>query len=90
MVPKRWAKRAVTRNCIKRQIYNVAGEHESNLANCAYVVRLRAAFERSGFVSATSDVLRVAVRTELVQLFTRAQTIHGSTAGEHAAAEAAA
>ena len=44
MVPKRWARRAVTRNAIKRQIYNV---------------------------SATSEILKQAVRAELEQLFQR-------------------
>ena len=31
MVPKRWAKRAVTRNAIKRQIYNVSAAFEAAL-----------------------------------------------------------
>lgn len=69
MVPKRWARRAVTRNAIKRQIYNVSMEFESSLSACAYVVRLRLAFDRTQFVSASSDVLKVAVRAELRQLF---------------------
>jgi len=71
MVPKRWAKRAVTRNCIKRQIYHVSAEFESNLAQCAHVVRLRAGFDRSQFISATSDALKLAVRTELLLLFSK-------------------
>lgn len=69
MVPKRWARRAVTRNAIKRQIYNVSMEFESSLNASAYVVRLRSAFDRSHFVSATSDALKLAVRSELHQLF---------------------
>lgn len=69
MVPKRWARRAVTRNAIKRQIYNVSMEFESSLSACAYVVRLRSAFDRAHFVSATSDALKIAVRNELHQLF---------------------
>lgn len=78
MVPKRWAKRAVTRNAIKRQIYHVSAELESTLADCAHVVRLRAAFDRKLFVSATSDALKASVRAELLQLFARAHTDHGS------------
>ena len=73
MVPKRWAKRAVTRNAIKRQIYNVSAEFESVLTERAHVVRLRATFDRKQFISATSDALKTAVREELRQLFTRAQ-----------------
>ncbi len=71
MVPKRWAKRAVTRNTIKRQIYNVSAEFEAALPERAHVVRLRASFDRAQFVSATSDVLKAAVRAELQQLFAR-------------------
>jgi ribonuclease P protein component len=71
MVPKRWAKRAVTRNAIKRQIYNMGADLERNLPVRAHVVRLRSAFDRSQFVSATSDVLKAAVRAELRQLFSR-------------------
>ena len=72
MVPKRWAKRAVTRNSIKRQIYNVSSEFESVLPIAAHVVRLRSGFDRSRFVSASSDALKAAVRGELVQLFSNA------------------
>ena len=72
MVPKRWAKRAVTRNAIKRQIYSLSSELETTLAHQAHVVRLRSAFDRVQYVSATSDVLKRAVRSELQQLFARA------------------
>ena len=72
MVPKRWAKRAVTRNAIKRQIYSMSSELETTLANEAHVVRLRSAFDRTQYVSATSDALKRAVRSELEQLFSRA------------------
>ena len=72
MVPKRWARRAVTRNAIKRQIYAVAAERRAELPHAAHVVRLRAAFDRKQFVSASSDALKSAVRAELQQLFARA------------------
>ncbi|APW44608.1 ribonuclease P protein component [Rhodoferax saidenbachensis] len=72
MAPKRWAKRAVTRNAIKRQIYNVSAEFEHTLPQHAHVVRLRAGFDRAQFLSATSDKLKAAVRAELQQLFARA------------------
>lgn len=71
MVPKRWAKRAVTRNAIKRQIYNVSAGFESGLPRAAYVVRLRAGFDRKAFTSASSMALKTAVRGELLQLFSR-------------------
>ena len=74
MVPKRWAKRAVTRNAIKRQIYHVSAEFEPVFSASAHVVRLRAAFDRKQFISASSEALKSAVRAELNQLFTRAQT----------------
>ncbi len=73
VVPKRWAKRAVTRNTIKRQIYAVSLDFEADLPAAAHVVRLRAGFDKARFPSATSDALRVAVRTELRQLFAGAR-----------------
>ena len=73
MVPKRWARRAVTRNTIKRQIYAVAAGFEARMQPAAHVVRLRAAFDRKHFVSATSDTLKDAVRAELQQLFAAAE-----------------
>ncbi|WP_310614173.1 ribonuclease P protein component [Limnohabitans sp.] len=71
LTPKRWAKRAVTRNLIRRQIHAVSREFEKGLTPTAYVVRLRAAFNPSSFVSASSDVLKQTVREELKQLFSR-------------------
>jgi ribonuclease P protein component len=72
MVPKRWARRAVTRNLIKRQIYSVAGEQQLALPAAAYLVRLRSGFDRLQFKSAASEPLRAAVRHEIEQLFARA------------------
>jgi ribonuclease P protein component len=72
MVPKRWAKRAVTRNAIKRQIYNVSAHYRDRLPLASHVVRLRTGFDRKQFISATSETLKLAVRLELVQLFERA------------------
>jgi ribonuclease P protein component len=72
MVPKRWARRAVTRNAIKRQIYTVSAAPDVGLPRAAHVVRLRAGFDRKEFVSASSDKLKGAVRAELQQLLARA------------------
>ena len=72
LVPKRWAKRAVTRNTIKRQIYAVARDLAS-LPDAAHVVRLRHAFDRQQFPSATSVALKQALRAELLALFAGAR-----------------
>lgn len=72
MIPKRWARRAVTRNAIRRQVYSLARAAATNLPRGAYVVRLRSAFDRQQFVSASSEALKTAVRGELVLLFERA------------------
>jgi ribonuclease P protein component len=74
LIPKRWAKRAVTRNAIKRQIYTVSQDFEAQLPKAAHVVRLRAAFDRKQFISATSLALKQAVRAELQQLFAEARS----------------
>lgn len=72
LVPKRWAKRSVTRHAIKRQVYAVAADCAPQLQTvptAAYVVRLRVGFDRKQFISACSDTLKAAVRAELQQLF---------------------
>lgn len=68
VVPKRWARRAVTRNLIKRQIYALGREQRALLPNADRVIRLRKSFDVQNFVSASSGHLRSAVRTELHQL----------------------
>lgn len=68
LIPKRWARRAVTRNTLRRQIYAVARELSHALPPQALVVRLRSGFARDQFTSATSDVLRRAARAELFDL----------------------
>lgn len=65
MVPKRWAKRAVTRNAIKRQIYTVSADFLPHYPQAAFLVRLRKAFSRKEFLSATSVQLKEAVRAEV-------------------------
>lgn len=68
MVPKRWARRAVTRNLIKRQIYSVSADFLQQYPQAAFVVRLRREFARTEFVSASSEPLKNAVRAELQSL----------------------
>ena len=70
LIPKRWARRAVTRNAIRRQIYATAPTGEG-LPAAAHVVRLRGAFDPKQFVSARSDALKRAVRAELLALWSR-------------------
>lgn len=82
VVPKRHARRAVTRNLVKRQMRAVmtgvvvaaatAGQPVCGLARGLWVLRLKAPFDRGMFRSAASAALRVAVRDELGQLLTRA------------------
>ena len=71
VLPKRWAKRAVTRNAIRRQVYETSRAVSGQLPVAALVVRLRSGFSREQFVSASSDVLKRAVRAELVRLLDR-------------------
>jgi len=80
MVPKRWARNAVTRNAIKRQIYTVSARFGDRLPVAAHVVRLRTTFDRKLFISASSVHLKLAVREELEQLFARA--LHHDTPQE--------
>ena len=72
VVPKRWAKRAVTRNAIKRQIYSVTHAQAPRHPHAAYVVRLRTGFVTALFPSAQSDALKALVRAELQQLWAAA------------------
>lgn len=74
LLPKRWARRAVTRNAIRRQIYELTRAQADRLPQAAWVVRLRSEFSRKQFVSASSDPLKRAVRAELEQLLGRVLT----------------
>lgn len=69
VVPKRWARKAVTRNLIKRQIYALVREPRTTNLPCAdRVIRLRKAFDNKLFISASSENLRRSIRSELHQL----------------------
>lgn len=73
VVPKRHARRAVTRSLLKRQIYAAAERHRERLAPGLWIVRLRSPFDRSQFASAASDVLRRGARAELEALLEAAR-----------------
>lgn len=72
VVPKRHAKRAVTRTLVKRQIRNVAAACAAQLAPGLWVVRQRSPFDPKQYPSAASDALKDAARAELRALFERA------------------
>jgi len=69
VVPKRLARRAVTRNLVKRQIraaFSVGAA--GGLPPGLWVVRLRAPIDRKAFPSASSDALRRVLHAELERL----------------------
>lgn len=68
VVPKRHARRAVTRTLLKRQIRECVGRHAESLPAGLLVVRLRSHFDKRVYPSATSVALRDEVRAELEQL----------------------
>ena len=72
VVPKRWAKKAVTRNLIKRQIYAYAIETTKKKHSDDMVVRLKKTFSTTQYISASSLALKSNVRIELNELFAKA------------------
>ncbi|HUG25027.1 ribonuclease P protein component [Piscinibacter sp.] len=64
VVPKRHARRSVTRSLLKRQI-RAAVDRQRELPGGLWVVRLRSGFSREQFPSAASDALSAAARAEL-------------------------
>lgn len=72
VVPKRHARRAVTRTLLKRQIRVAVSMQQEVLAGGLWVVRLRAPFDRTVFPSAASGALKYAALDELGQLFSAA------------------
>lgn len=65
VVPKRHARRAVTRTLIKRQLRERLRERLSDLPAGEWVLRLRAPIDRKAFPSARSDALAQSLRDEL-------------------------
>jgi ribonuclease P protein component len=68
IVPKRHARRAVTRTLLKRQIREAFQRHEAALSYGLWLVRLRRGFLPAEFVSARSEALAAAARSELEDL----------------------
>ncbi len=77
VVPKRHAKRAVTRSLLKRHIRATFGEQLrlAGLGCGGWVVRLRLPFEREKFGSAQSVALAAIMRHELTELMKRAGAV---------------
>ena len=71
VVPKRHARRAVTRTLLKRQIRAAVDRHAAGLPTGLWVVRLRAPFDKARFSSAASEALRRAAREELDAMLER-------------------
>lgn len=72
IVPKRHARRAVSRNLIRRQGRAAFERHAERLAAGDWFLRLRAPFPVQQFPSAASAALKAAVRRELEGLFVAA------------------
>lgn len=72
IVPKRHARKATTRNLLRRQIRDAMARHHLSLARGIWLVRLRAPFDLRSFKSAAPGALRSAARAELDGLLTRA------------------
>lgn len=72
VVPKRHARRAVTRSLLKRQICGLFDKHAAGLPAGLWLVRLRQPFVVAKFPSASSEALRRAVHDELDSLLARA------------------
>jgi ribonuclease P protein component len=77
VVPKRLARRAVTRTLLKRQMRAVMGCHAPTLPPGLWVLRLKAPFDRQQFISAASRPLQQTARSELLSLLQRAAAPRG-------------
>jgi ribonuclease P protein component len=71
-VPKRHARRAVTRNLIKRQLRAAMVRHVADLPAGLWVVRLRTPIDREQFLSPSSEMLRAVAHGEAEALFHQA------------------
>ena len=72
VVPKRHAKRSVTRNLLKRQMREAMAGQAGRLTPGLWVLRLKAPFDRKLFYSPASDALRYTAHDELQLLLQRA------------------
>jgi ribonuclease P protein component len=70
-VPKRHARRSVTRNLLKRQMREMVSREGERLPPGMWVLRLKAPFDKQQFPSAASAPLRALARSELTTLLHR-------------------
>ena len=81
VVPKRHARRAVTRNLLKRQMRSRMADAvaqapmPAQLPPGLWVLRLKSPFDKARFASAASAALRDAARSELTLLLQRAAAL---------------
>jgi ribonuclease P protein component len=72
VVPKRQARRSVTRNLLKRQMRETFRRHAPTLPQGLWLLRLHAGFAVRDFPAARSDALAEQARLELEQLLAKA------------------
>jgi len=77
-VPKRHARRSVTRSALKRLLRSSFQRHAGRLPPGLWLVRLRSAFPTAQFRSADSSALRQAATIELDLLLGRAAAANAS------------
>ena len=71
VLPKRHARRAVTRNLLRRLIRSAFQAHAAGLPGGLWLVRLRQPFAVARFASASSAALRLVACDELQRLMQR-------------------
>lgn len=81
VLPKRWARRSVTRNLIRRLARVSFAHHAKHLPAGDWVLRLRETIDPRQFSSASSLPLKRAMSQELQQLFSNATRKHSQPGG---------
>jgi len=72
VIPKRHARRSVTRNMLRRQVRAAMLRHETRLRPGLWLLRLRQPFAAGTYLAADSSALRRATALELDSLLSRA------------------
>lgn len=88
VVPKRQARRSVTRSLIKRQMRGAFQRHLAGLPAGLWLLRLSQGFAVTDFVSAQSAALAAALRSELDGLLTTCRQRSAGAAGSGGSAGA--
>ncbi len=69
VLPKRHARRSVTRVLLRRKIRAAVADRQDRMPAGGWVVRLRAPIDRTLFHSASSEALRLSLHDEMSTLF---------------------